>query len=50
MLNLGLEGGDGGITVYYIPPYDGKTTVTAFKPVSGLFLRDESPLGKTEHD
>lgn len=35
MLNLGLEGGDGGITVYYIPPYDGKTTVTAFKPVSG---------------
>lgn len=34
MLNLGLEGGVGGITVYYIPPYDGKTTVTAFKPVS----------------
>ncbi|KAK7702584.1 hypothetical protein SLS64_009547 [Diaporthe eres] len=32
MLNLALEGGDGGITVYYIPPYDGKTTVTAFKP------------------
>jgi len=23
---------DGGITVYYIPPYDGKTKVTAFKP------------------
>lgn len=34
MLNLGLEGGDGGITVYYIPPYDGKTKVTAFQPVS----------------
>lgn len=24
----------GGVTVYYIPPYDGKTNVTAFKPVS----------------
>jgi hypothetical protein len=29
--NVGLRG-VGGITVYYIPPYDGKTTVTAFKP------------------
>lgn len=25
---------NGGITVYYIPPYDGVTNVTAFKPVS----------------
>lgn len=33
MVNLGLKG-TGGVTVYYIPPYDGKTTVTAFKPVS----------------
>ena len=33
MVNLGLKG-KGGITVYYIPPYDGKTKVTAFKPVS----------------
>lgn len=32
MVNLGLKG-EGGITVYYIPPYDGKTKVTAFKPV-----------------
>lgn len=30
--NVGLRT-DGGITVYYIPPYDGKTKVTAFKPV-----------------
>ena len=34
MTNLGLRGKNGGITVYYIPPYDGKTKVTAFKPVS----------------
>lgn len=33
MVNLGLRG-SGGITVYYIPPYDGKTKVTAFRPVS----------------
>lgn len=32
MVNLGLRG-KGGVTVYYIPPYDGKTKVTAFKPV-----------------
>ncbi|KAK7942617.1 uncharacterized protein PG986_011730 [Apiospora aurea] len=32
MVNLGLQGTE-GMTVYYIPPYDGKTTVTAFKPV-----------------
>lgn len=31
MVNLGLQGNE-GITVYYIPPYDGKTKVTAFKP------------------
>lgn len=35
MVNLGLEGNE-GITVYYIPPYDGVTNVTAFKPVSLL--------------
>jgi hypothetical protein len=33
MTNLGLKGKNGGLTVYYIPPYDGKTKVTAFKPV-----------------
>lgn len=32
MVNMGLKA-DGGITVYYIPPYDGKSKVTAFKPV-----------------
>jgi hypothetical protein len=32
LANLGLTG-QGGVTVYYIPPYDGKTKVTAFKPV-----------------
>ena len=32
MVNLGLKGSQ-GVTVYYIPPYDGKTKVTAFKPV-----------------
>ncbi|KAI4708914.1 hypothetical protein J4E89_006316 [Alternaria sp. Ai002NY15] len=29
MVNLGLQGRE-GVTVYYIPPYDGKSTVTAF--------------------
>lgn len=32
LVNMGLKA-DGGLTVYYIPPYDGKTNVTAFKPV-----------------
>ncbi len=35
LVNMGLKA-DGGLTVYYIPPYDGKTNVTAFKPV-GFF-------------
>jgi hypothetical protein len=30
--NLGLVQ-RGGMTVYYIPPYDGVSSVTAFKPV-----------------
>ena len=29
-----------GITVYYIPPYDGKTTVTAFKPGFRMLVGD----------
>ncbi|KAH7138617.1 hypothetical protein B0J11DRAFT_555322 [Dendryphion nanum] len=29
MVNLGLQGRE-GVTIYYIPPYDGKTKVTAF--------------------
>jgi hypothetical protein len=36
LTNLGLQGKNGGITVYYIPPYDGKTNVTAPPPVSRL--------------
>lgn len=32
MVNLGLNGRE-GVTVYYIPPYDGKTNVTAFPKV-----------------
>lgn len=50
MLNLGLEGGVGGITVYYIPPYDGKTTVTAFKPVSASPGSDTSPSRNMKQD
>ncbi|EAQ85456.1 hypothetical protein CHGG_09470 [Chaetomium globosum CBS 148.51] len=30
----------GGVTVYYIPPYDGKTTVTAFKPGFRMLVGD----------
>ncbi len=41
MVNLGLRG-HGGITVYYIPPYDGKTKVTAFKPVSFSSIKAQS--------
>ncbi|KAK3693141.1 hypothetical protein B0T22DRAFT_34311 [Podospora appendiculata] len=39
MVNLGLKG-SGGITVYYIPPYDGKTKVTAFKPGFRMLVGD----------
>ncbi|KAH8900759.1 hypothetical protein GQ53DRAFT_776463 [Thozetella sp. PMI_491] len=39
--NVGLRT-DGGITVYYIPPYDGKTTVTAFKPGFRMLVGDSS--------
>jgi hypothetical protein len=38
MANLGLEKQRGGMTVYYTAPYDKKTRVTAFKPVSPLPL------------
>ncbi|KAK4646762.1 uncharacterized protein QC763_0044720 [Podospora pseudopauciseta] len=37
--NVGLRT-DGGVTVYYIPPYDGKTTVTAFKPGFRMLVGD----------
>ncbi|KAK4033798.1 nucleoside diphosphate-linked moiety X motif 17 [Parachaetomium inaequale] len=39
MVNLGLKG-TGGVTVYYIPPYDGKTKVTAFKPGFRMLVGD----------
>jgi hypothetical protein len=38
MANLNLAGQNGGMTVYYIAPYNGKTNVTAFRPVSGARL------------
>lgn len=37
--NQGLKA-DGGLTVYYIPPYDGKTKVTAFKPGFRMLVGD----------
>jgi len=37
--NVGLRA-VGGITVYYIPPYDGRTTVTAFKPGFRMLVGD----------
>ncbi|KAI1488233.1 hypothetical protein F5X96DRAFT_685675 [Biscogniauxia mediterranea] len=39
MVNLGLQGEE-GITVYYIPPYDGQTKVTAFKPGFRMLVGD----------
>lgn len=38
-VNLGLQGRE-GVTVYYIPPYDGKTKVTAFKPGFRMLVGD----------
>ncbi len=32
----------GGILVYYIPPYDGKSKVTAFKPGFRMLVGDAS--------
>ncbi|KAK3291175.1 uncharacterized protein B0H64DRAFT_330884 [Chaetomium fimeti] len=37
--NVGLRA-DGGVTVYYIPHYDGKTSVTAFKPGFRMLVGD----------
>jgi Domain of unknown function (DUF1996) len=33
MANLFLDKQKGGMTIYYIPPYDGRSKTTAFKPV-----------------
>lgn len=46
--NQYLEPANGGITVYYIPPYDGKTMVTAFQKVRwrmGFLARADRPPG-----
>ncbi|KAI0021314.1 hypothetical protein F4780DRAFT_297984 [Xylariomycetidae sp. FL0641] len=47
MVNLGLQGEE-GITVYYIPPYDGYTKVTAFKPGFRMIVGD--PLLRSAQD
>ncbi|ORY71702.1 uncharacterized protein BCR38DRAFT_480191 [Pseudomassariella vexata] len=39
LANQGLKA-DGGLTVYYIPPYDGKSNVTAFKPGFRMLVGD----------
>ncbi|KAK0722697.1 hypothetical protein B0T26DRAFT_739833 [Lasiosphaeria miniovina] len=44
-VSSGLKG-QGGITVYYIAPYDGKTKVTAFKPGFRMLVGDASSLDK----
>ena len=36
MGNQFLERAHGGMTIYYIPPYDGKSKTTAFRPVGQL--------------
>jgi hypothetical protein len=40
----------GGITVYYIEPYDGVSKVTAFKPVSVYASRLRKNLSKETFD
>lgn len=44
MENVLLEGQRGGMTVYYTAPYDKRTRVTAFKPVS-FSLPPSPPFG-----
>jgi hypothetical protein len=41
MVNLGLQGRE-GVTVYYIPPYDGKTKVTAPPKVRRTAVKDSN--------
>ncbi|KAF2786494.1 hypothetical protein K505DRAFT_259806 [Melanomma pulvis-pyrius CBS 109.77] len=40
LTNLGLKGKNGGLTVYYNSPYDGKTKTTAFKPGFRMVVGD----------
>lgn len=45
--------GHGGITVYYIPPYDGVTEVTAFRPGFRMLVGDATlrqPAEKSKRD
>jgi len=42
LTNLGLKGKNGGLTVYYIPPYDGKSKVTA--PPTGFRMIVGDPM------
>jgi len=44
-VSSGLRG-KGGITVYYIAPYDGKTKVTAFKPGFRMLVGDAAAVEK----
>ena len=46
--NKFLEQANGGITVYYIPPYDGKTKVTAFKPGFRMLVGD--PMNRAQNN
>ncbi|KAF2017849.1 hypothetical protein BU24DRAFT_161295 [Aaosphaeria arxii CBS 175.79] len=46
MVNLGLQGRE-GVTVYYIPPYDGKTKVTAFPKGFRMLVGDAGLRTKT---
>lgn len=46
MVNLGLQGRE-GVTVYYIPPYDGKSKVTAFPKGFRMLAGDAGLRTKT---
>lgn len=43
-----LDGSNGGMTIYYIPPYDGQTRVTAFRPGFRMMLGDPSKRRRDE--
>ncbi|RYP56037.1 hypothetical protein DL771_012178 [Monosporascus sp. 5C6A] len=46
MVNMGLKA-HGGLTIYYIPPYDGRSNVTAFTPGFRMLV-GESTLRRPE--
>jgi hypothetical protein len=45
MANQFLEGANGGMTVYYIQPYDGRTKVTAFRKGFRMLVGDANVRG-----